>query len=110
VDDREPWIPKGMYQPSPGDEVTIDLGECPQIARSHGTQDQGVRGIVVGKYDHPDYPGHPYLVCYRHALPVKGQSGYYSAWELRPFDMDAELQKIIGALRADRPEGGSDGG
>ncbi len=90
-----PWEPKGRYVPQIGDEVTVDLGECPQIMLSHGTQEQGVRGLVAhideeDRYPHPD--GHPILVWYRRPLPVKGRSGYYSAWELRPFDALADLK------------------
>lgn len=79
-----------------GDEVTIDVADC-RIGGTHGTQEQGVRGLILGLDGAGD---HNVWVMFRQALRAKGMSGYYAPTELRPFDLMAHICRELGQTPA----------
>lgn len=98
-DDSPPAWYTDAYRPvwGTGDDVVIDLGECRRIGGLHGTQEQGVRGIVVG-VDGCD-ASHPVAVLFNDPLPAKGRIGYYAPHELRRFDVMAHIAALADETR-----------
>lgn len=95
-----PWLQqmreRELAQFPVGAEVVVRLnGECPR-GLWHGDQEEGMRGIVVGTDATHGGPGHVLAVCYRQPLPVRGQVGYYTPGELRPFDIADEIARALG--------------
>lgn len=73
-----------------GTEVVVTLhGECRPYVK-HGTQEIGVRGMVIGIEDHAA-DGHTLMVYYRQTLRGKGICGYYTPGELRVFNMLTDI-------------------
>jgi hypothetical protein len=90
-----------------GQRVRIDLGECPYLARWHGTIEQGVTGrifstnaIIVGAPE-----GHEYAVWFDWPLRAR-YSWKYAAHELIPIpDRTPEeiSRETLARLRATDP-------
>lgn len=91
MDDEQPqWLremrEREMAQFPVGQEVVVRLnGECREGVK-HGTQEDGVRGMVIGIAERSDHPIHVY---FRRDLPLTHswlRTNYYTPGELEPFD------------------------
>lgn len=71
-EEHEHWIDKVRREHEEsltvGTRVRIDLGECPHVARWHGTVEQGQTGRIIGRnaqaITHPVPDGHCYAVVF----------------------------------------------